>query len=152
MIEIVKYDNKYIEQVLEIAQEIHAASLYTNIDMDKEKLISQLNLASHMSPQTYFRLAVQNDVVYGAFLGIISPTFFCSDLIAKDMGWWIKPKFRGSRAAIKLLRDFEAWAKISGAVKVMIGQTGVHDIDKTRKLFEHCGYTVVGYNTAKDLR
>lgn len=150
-IQIIKYDDKYRDQVIEIAHQIHQASLYANIIMDEDKLVQELSYASHTHPSGYFRLAVLGDKVYGAFLGMISRGFFCDALIAKDMGWWVKPEHRGSPAALRLLRDFEKWAKEMGATKSMIGQTGVENIDKTTRLFEHCGYEIVGYNTSKDL-
>jgi len=150
-IQIIKYDHKYKDQMVEIAHQIHQASLYSEIEMEEDKLLAQLEYASNTHPSGYFRLAVLGDKLYGAFLGMISPGFFCDALIAKDMGWWVKPEHRGSPAAICLLRDFEKWAKEKGASKVMIGQTGVENIEKTTKLFTHCGYKVVGYNTAKDI-
>jgi GNAT superfamily N-acetyltransferase len=150
-IEIVNYEDRHLTQVIDIAREIHEHSVYADIPMDEPKLIQQLKAFNFDAPNGYFRLAVMDGIVYGGFLGVVSPTFFCPEKIAKDQGWWVKPRYRGSSAAIRLLRDFERWAREKGARKVMIGQTGVENIEKTTRLFKHCGYEVCGYNTVKDL-
>ena len=67
------------------------------------------------------------------------------------MGWWVKQTARGGSAAIVLLMDFEMWARGKGAKKVMVGQSTAVNIESTTKLFKHCGFRVIGYNTVKDL-
>lgn len=151
-IHIVAYENKYMMQALEVAREIHAHSIYANMPLDNTKLIKQLSMASNgISPERYFKLAIRGDEVLGGFLGGLVRVFFCDEFTAKDMGWWIKESARGSAAGVLLLNDFEKWAKAKGARKVMLGQSGVENIERTGKLFYHCGYQFTGYNTCKEL-
>jgi hypothetical protein len=148
---VTPYEPKYKDQVIEIARRIHEKSVYADMPLEEDRLVAQLD-AYGRNPDTYFRLAVRGDEVYGGFLGTVGWTFFCREKLARDMGWWVKPEKRGSVAAISLLRDFEAWARAKGARKAMIGQTGVIDIIKTTELFKHCGYKICGFNTVKDLQ
>jgi hypothetical protein len=87
----------------------------------------------------------------GGFYGCRLKVFFSGETIVKDMGWWVSPTARGGAAAALLLGAFEDWGRSVGAKRAMIGQSGVENIERTRRLFEHCGYALTGYNTSKDL-
>jgi hypothetical protein len=150
-IAIVPYEPKYLAGTLEVAREIHAHSIYSNLPLDNKKLIEQLSMSGNGSPDRWFRLAVRNDEVLGGFYGCVSKTFFSESLLARDMGWWVKQSARGGAAAILLLREFELWAKNSGANICMVGQSVRIDVERTFKLFAHCGYVCTGFNTAKAL-
>ena len=148
---ITAFAERYLEDAMQVAREIHAASLYRAFPLDEAKLANQLQGASNLASDRYFRLAVRADRVLGGFYGCVHRVFFCDELMAKDLGWWVREDARGSAAAVRLLADFERWARGKGARKVGLGQTGVGDFQRTAKLFRHCGYQFTGYNVAKDL-
>lgn len=151
-IKIIPYADEWRDQMLVVAHEIHAHSLYAELPLDEDKVVRQLAAAGkHLAPDRYFRLAVRDGELLGGFFGSATRTFFCNALLARDMGWWVKESARGGAAAVMLLADFEAWAKSVGCSKVMIGQAGVENIDRTMRLYQNCGYTLTGYNTAKDI-
>ena len=150
-IKIVPYADEYRDQMVAVAHEIHAHSLYKDLPMDDAKLVRQLAAAGGLAPDRYFRLAVREGEVLGGFFGGANKTFFCNALLARDMGWWVKESARGGAAAVLLLTDFEVWAHGMGCSKVMIGQAGVENIDRTMQLYQNCGYTLTGYNTAKEI-
>ena len=151
-IKIVPYSDDYLLDTVAVAHEIHKTSIYAHLPLDEMKLINRLKGAgAGVAQNTYFKLAVRQDRVVGGFLGWVSVTFFSDDLLARDMGWWVPQSARGGAAAVLLLADFERWARTKGAKKCMIGQTGVDHLERTAKLFRHCGYEFVGINAAKDL-
>lgn len=150
-IKIIPYEEKYLDGTLAVAREIHAHSIYANMRLDEAKVIRQLAASGDIVPDRYFKLAVRNDEVLGGFYGCLLKVFFSDECTAKDMGWWVKETARGGAAAVLLLADFERWARAAGARKCMVGQSGVENIDRTRKLFEHCGYQLTGFNTSKEL-
>lgn len=151
-IRIVPYDPAYLESGLEVARGIHAHSIYRTLPLDETKLIRQLGSSgTEFAPDRYFRLAVRAGSVLGGFYGCVMRAFFCDELLAKDMGWWVRPEARGSAAAVLLLIDFERWAIERGARVCTIGQSGIENIERTGKLFMHCGYQFTGYNAAKVL-
>lgn len=150
-VEIIGYDAIYNDQIAAIALEMHSASMFRDYKMDTDKLIAQLALSGQYPDTMHFRMAVRNGEVFGGFYGVINKMFFSDELMARDVGWWVKQSRRGSFAAIRLLEDFETWAKSKGAQKVMIGQSSGIDIEKTTKLYQHCGYRIIGYNTVKEL-
>lgn len=150
-IRVIDFDAKYAEQAATIAEEMHRNSIYHDMPLDKPKVMRQLAACGNQVPDRYFRFAVRGDELLGGFYGHHRRTFFCDDILAHDMGWWVKQTARGSAAAILLLADFERWARAAGAKKIMVGQSTEIDIERTTKLFEHCGFRVIGYNTVKDL-
>lgn len=150
-IKMVPYDHQYRDQTLAIAHEIHAESIYHDLPLDEEKVIRQLACCGGVVPDRYFKLAVRNGEVLGGFFGHYRRTFFCDEILAHDMGWWVRRDKRGSAAAVVMLLDFEQWALEHGAKKVMVGQSTGRNIEVTTKLYEHCGFRVIGYNTVKDI-
>lgn len=150
-IEVVAYHDKYRDQVLAGAVQMHEDSIYHDLPLDRDKVIRQLACCGNLVPDRYFRLAVRNGEVLGGFLGHVRKTFFCDELLAHDMGWWVIRSKRGSAAAVLLLADFEQWARYQGACKVMVGQSTARNIERTTKLYEHCGFRVIGFNTVKDI-
>ena len=146
-IRVIPYDERYRAGTLEIAQQIHATSIYAAMPLNEEKLLRQLATV----PDRWFRIAVRGEEVLGGFYGCKVLTFFNDECITKDIGWWVKPTARGGSAAVMLLAAFEEWSRSVGAKIAMVGQTGVENIDGTLRLFQHAGYRLTGYNTAKDL-
>lgn len=150
-IKAIPFDFRFVEQAADIAKEMHQGSIYRDMPLDLNKVMAQLSACGNLVPDRYFRFAVRGDEVLGGFYGSVMKTFFCDDLLAQDMGWWVKQTARGGSAAIVLLMDFEMWARGKGAKKVMVGQSTAVNIESTTKLFKHCGFRVIGYNTVKDL-
>lgn len=131
---------------------MHENSIYRDMPLDEAKVFRQLAASgTNLAPNRYFRIAVLDGEGLGGFYGHVMRTFFCDELLAHDMGWWVKKEARGSMAAPLLLLDFERWARAQGAKKVMVGQSTEQDMDKTTRLFEACGFRVIGFNTVKDL-
>lgn len=150
-IKVVPYSDEYRSQVIAGAYEMHEDSIYHDLPLDEDKVIRQLDSCGNLVPDRYFKIAVRNGEVLGGFYGHVRKTFFCDELLAHDLGWWVIRSKRGSAAAIVLLADFEQWAISQGARKVMVGQSTERDIERTTKLYEHCGFRVIGFNTVKDL-
>ena len=150
-IQIVDYDEQYRDGVVNVAREIHAHSIYRNMPMDESKVVRQLALAGGIAPDRFFKLAVRGGDVLGGFLGCTFVPFFADSLLARDLGWWVKESSRGGAAAILLLQAFESWARACGATKAMVGQSGIENIERTTGLYVHCGYSITGFNTCKEL-
>lgn len=150
-IEIVAYSDIYRDQVIVGAHQMHEDSIYHDMPLDTDKVIRQLACCGNLVPDRYFKLAVRGGVVLGGFYGHVRRTFFCDELLAHDMGWWVLRSKRGSAAAVVLLADFERWAIAQGARKLMVGQSTAINMERTTKFYEHCGFRVIGFNTVKDI-
>jgi len=151
-VDIVPFTLKYVESALEVAKEVRAQSVYAHLPVNWDKVAAQLLAAgTDSSPDRYFRVAVRHERVLGGLYGCVQRVFFADFLMAKDIGWWVRSEARGGVAALALLLDFEAWALKMGAKRIGLGQTWVHELEKTGRLLKHAGYDFVGYNAQKDL-
>lgn len=102
-----------------------------------------------------------NIVVFGAFdeskligfiSGIYHEYFFSSKKKVSDLGFYILPGHRGSRASLRLLKELEDWSKSFGVEDLYLGQTTAVNVEKTQKFYERLGYKTVGFNTVKHLK
>lgn len=104
-----------------------------------------------LKPQIAFFVAETNNQVVGYFVGCISKHFFTEDLQAHDLALYVTESHRGSSAAVKLVKAFEAWVKNQNVKQVWFGQSVGHEIEKTQKFYERLGYKTMGVNTVKEL-
>lgn len=148
--QIVPYAPRFEAQVLTLAREMHAESVFhRHIPMDEAKLITQLQAASTLPDTVYFKLCVRGDEVLGGFFGTISTLYFSAERCAKDLAWFVTHSRRGSMAAVALVADFELWARSKGVKFFVLGQSTGIRMDTTRALYEHLGYEMIGFNTMK---
>lgn len=144
------YSPDYDDQIVAIAREMVEASVFRDYPFDASKIVAQIAAAARTNNH-YVRMVVKNGELYGGLVGHTCHMLFCDELMAKDVGWWIKRDRQLSGAALLLLVDFEFWAKAQGARKVFIGQNSGIAVETTTRLYEKCGYRIVGYNTVKDI-
>ena len=86
------------------------------------------------------------------FIAAVKQRYFFSDRErVTDMGFYVLPEYRGTSAAIRLIRALEDWTKENNITDLYLGQTTSVDIEKTSKFFNHLGYKTVGFNTVKHL-
>ncbi len=104
------------------------------------------------SPNVVYFLAIEDDKIIGSIGGAVLPYFFSTRKKVGDLGFYVEPEYRGSRAAIKLVHALESWAKEMEVEDVYLGQTTGVEVDKTRDFYERLGYKVVGVNTIKHLK
>lgn len=79
--------------------------------------------------------------------GYCSPVLYSDDASASLNYWYVIPKYRKTIAAGLILREFERWARLSGAVEVLIGVMNEHDVttaDRLNRMFEKRSIKRVG--------
>lgn len=136
-------------QVLELAREMHAESgTHKYAPLDEQKLVQQLSVPI-TNPNVYLKFFVRDGEVLGTFFGVISSMFFSQELCAKDMAWFVRKSYRGTYAAVMLVRDFECWAKNMGVKNIFLGQSTGVKMETTAALYKRLGYAPVGTNTFK---
>lgn len=109
-------------------------------------------LQLYKNPNAVGFIAIQDDKIIGFISGLFSEYFFSNRKQVSDLGFFVLPEFRGSRAALKLVKSLENWAKEMGADDLHLGQTTAVEMDKTRQFYERLGYKTVGFNTVKHLK
>ena len=147
---LVHYSPKYTVEIMSLAREMHSESVMREIPLAEDKLREQFAMAS-INPHIYLRLWLHDGAVTGGLYGILSQPYWTHDFVACDRAWFVLPGRRGGIAAMRLLQDFEAWAKALGVRWIMPGQTTGVRMDDTRRLFEKAGYRVRGFNFIKEV-
>lgn len=131
--------------MIALGAQMHAESVYAPFDYDEEKLHA-LGVRYVENPDWCFA-GVCEDAhgrLLGMHLGFISEYYFGRDLIATDLLLFVDPCKRGSLAAALLVKAFEEWAFAKGAREVCPGSSTMVAPERTAKLYERLGYTVVG--------
>lgn len=145
---IVPYESTMLAGLMALAREMHAESVYAPIRLDEAKLREQFNMAV-INPNVYLRVWMRDGEIDGGLWGFLAAPYWTKEVVAYDRAWFVRPGRRGTVAAVRLLRDFEAWAKAAGVRFIMPGQTTGIKVDETSELFQNLGYRVVGCNAMK---
>lgn len=70
---------------------------------------------------------------------------------ATDIGFFILRPYRGSRAALQMVRAAEALAKTLGASEINMGTSSGIAMEKTVHMYEKMGYKMASYGMVKEL-
>ena len=136
-----------LSEVLALGQQMHEESAYRHFNFDVPKCAMLVHTCI-TNPDTHFiRVAVSpNEEVIGLFMGYIAEHYFGTDLIASDYVWYVTPEYRGSRAGLTLLQDFQKWAADHRAAEVYVGISSGVFAERTGALLKKLGFDLVGGN------
>lgn len=110
------------------------------IDPDPDKL--KIALLVMLEKGKIF-VAEHDGLIVGFIIGMQSSFWFAPEVTcAVELAWWVKEEHRGGRAAIKLLRAFEGWAKEIGTKVVCMSDLIIGGEAPTGALFSKLGYSV----------
>ena len=135
----------------DLAEDMAAESpRFSKFEVDRDK-IALLVVGLIDSASGVIFVSTQDDIITGFMAGMISEHFFCSSLIAGDIGLYVVPEKRGSMTGVRLIKAFDLWAAEQGAHEVSISpHTGVEE-QMVVKLLEKKGYTNQGVSMVKEL-
>ena len=91
------------------------------------------------------------DELVAFMVGQLSETFLNDEVNAYEKGLLVVPEHRGGTIAVRLVRKFEAWARMSGAKNIWLGQSVGQNQTSTLHFFERLGYLCQGFITCKKL-
>ena len=110
-------------------------------------------IAHQLIPTKGVGVAERDGKIIGMMAGVVVPTWFGHDLMATDLVLYVKPEHRKTtRAALLLIRAFEAWAEERGAVDIMPGVSTMVEVEGTVGLYEKLGYERYGAAMIKRLK
>jgi GNAT superfamily N-acetyltransferase len=102
-------------------------------------------------PNGFATCAVVDGQIVGFMAGYVGETFLNHEVNAYEQGLYVMPEHRGSTIAVRLVREFEAWARARGAKNIWLGQSVGQDQMQTLHFFERLGYACQGFITCKTL-
>lgn len=100
-----------IPTLLRFARNFHRASRYNSMKFDLvkgEKFLRDIITRSIMD--SIILVALHDDKPIGFLVGMANEPVFSSAKIATELGWWIEPESRHTRASFLIYRAYEDWA------------------------------------------
>lgn len=132
-----------IPEIVALGALMHAESRYAVLPYSPAKL-ADLGARLIDWPDGFLQVACKGDRIVGLMAGFVIEHFASTARVAGEYALFVEPASRGTRAAIRLLRAYRAWAESRGAVLIAAGiTTGVHT-DATAKFYESMGARQVG--------
>lgn len=145
-IDYVPFAAERIRDIVTLGQKMHEESAYSDMPFDIEMAAQSIYTNIIQSDGGFGVIAYKDDKPVGMMAGALATQFFGPAIFAYDFVWYVTPEVRGSRAAIKMLKMFESWARSKGAKEIHLGVTTGVDPDKTHGIYERMGYKHVGNN------
>lgn len=120
------------------------APAYRDYPFEDERFAAWFELC--LTNPDWLGLVALDDVagVVGFLAMGCAPMIFCSARTADDLAFFVHPAWRGSLAAVKLLRHMEAWALAKGAVQIRMGLTTGTNTASAKRFLERFGYAHEG--------
>jgi GNAT superfamily N-acetyltransferase len=87
----------------------------------------------------------------GVMIGVLAKRWFSQERYATDLTLYVKPQYRGSRAFLRLVQAFQAWAAGQGIEHLAVGVSTEIHAEQTVHAYERLGYTLSGYTLTKKL-
>ena len=136
-----------LKEFYELLKKMIAESDFNYAELNENKIFELFK-----NKDVKFFLATKEEKIVG-FIGLIKHEYFFSNRKrVSDLGFYVKKEFRGTKAALLLLRKAEEWVKNISVEDIHLGQTTANEIEKTQKFYNKLGYKTVGFNTLKHLK
>lgn len=96
------------------------------------------------SPNGFLMVGDAKGEIAGVMVGLAVEHWCSTDLVATDLALYVKPEFRGSMLAARLIARYKSWAHALGAKIISVGiSTGVN-VEQTARLYEAMGFKRFG--------
>ncbi len=137
-----------VPELLELGREIHEESRLSGLSYDAQKLRQSLEgMFAHQKGTHCLLLAISgNGDIAGVMLGYITEYFFSRDRVATNIVFYVRPEYRGSSAAAKLVMAFRTWAANRDAAEVSVNITSGIRMEKFHSFLMKMGFEHIGGN------
>lgn len=136
MIREATYDD--FEQILLMSQDFCNSA---KLPYDAKSCIDFLNLAIE-SPDHGLFVAEENNELSGMLFAIAVPWVTDRNFVyTSELCWWVKPNYRGSSTAIRLIKRYMEWSKNIGAKRIQMSSLEHMDGERIGKIYESLGFT-----------
>lgn len=140
------------ESLLILCKRFHCESRMKDILLDLDICWETIYRATQ-NPDRFLRVyRDEGGGIKGLFIGALVPLFFSKEYQAQDLVFYLDPFYRGSSWFPEVLKEFELWAKVKGASKVIIyHDTGINT-EQAPKLLNRFNYEQTGFCFSKDIK
>ena len=135
-----------IPELLEIAVQFwNESPSYQQRPINLNKVKTQLQtLILYPSQGCVLIVLDDEDNILGGFMGGLQEEWQSDSLMAFDYCLFVKPEYRGGRAAYLLIKSFIEWAKEAGATWIQCGTATQINTDKTISFYKKFGFEHTG--------
>lgn len=118
----------------------HAESIWRDRPYDPVKLEATARQAIDDPDWLALVATLDNGQVIGYMIAFLTEFFFNKDKQACDLLVFVSPGHRGSRAALRLIRAYKAWAKSQGAREAILGLRIGTNLERTGRFYRKIGF------------
>jgi GNAT superfamily N-acetyltransferase len=139
-----------IPRIVQLATVAFAEARYGRYAFNAEK--AERMILDSIDNDDIAVLVVEHDSIgapFGFLAGIVTEHYFADTIYATNIALYVSPNRRGSRAAYRLVREFERVARAKGASEIMLGVTSGVGARRTERFYNALGYSTVGALTVK---
>ena len=139
--------------ILALAEEIFSYGRFATLTFDRDK-VRQVVTHAIDNPAYFLALAETADgELAGLHLANMEHFFFAKEPFAQSVTFFVRPNYRGSSAAPKLLATLRKWAAKRGAHELVVGTGESHgqDLEKTDRFLRKMGLKPTGGNYVQRL-
>jgi GNAT superfamily N-acetyltransferase len=133
-----------IAEVMQLAKAMHAESPFYSRYPFSEQKVERLCEVFLENPDWLCVVAEFNEKMIGFLAVTIVPTFFGDARFVEDISFYVTPKYRGTSAALRLIRTVEAWAIANNVEAIRVGVTTGTNPGPTGNFFLRLGYEESG--------
>lgn len=141
-----------VEGVLDLARSMHQESpIYRKFPFNDAVFRGWLTAAVNQPEKFFCSVAKQDGNIIGAMLGVTMNMLFSDSKMASELGVFVKPENRGTRAGLKLVKSFETWAEKQGCSLITVGvSAGITD-ERAVKFYEKLGFEKHGVALRREI-
>lgn len=142
------------EALIELALENQSEIAHANISVNRQRVDEALNALFVMNQGTHVLMVAETieGKLAAGLMGCVERYYYSDELQAQLIQWYLRPAYRGTSIAPRLVKAFVQWAKSRGVSEVFMGiSSGIH-IQQTDRMMRKLGFTHVGGNYAVNLK
>ena len=140
--------------LIELAKENQHEMKHNRISVHPQRVdealhaLFELNQGSHV----LFVAQTSQGQLAGILMGCIERYYYSDELQAQLVQWFVRPAFRGTSVAPRLVKAFVTWAKSRGASDVFMGISSGIDTHLTHRMMQRLGFNYLGGNYGVNLK
>ena len=136
--------------IYRLGEEMHRDTAFARIEWNRPKAIRTFNLWIR-DPAIFLVVAEAGDEIAGAMAARTQGWFFGHGKMATDMGLFVRPAARRSRAAVLLVKAFEEWARENDCIEAMLSTHSGYETERFGRFVERRGYARRGISFVKPI-
>ena len=142
------------EALIELALENQFEIAHSNISVNRKRVDEALNALFVLNQGTHILMVAET--IEGKFaaglMGCVERYYYSDELQAQLIQWYLRPAYRGTSIAPRLVKAFVEWAKSRGASEAFMGISSGVNTQQTDRMMRKLGFTHLGGNYAVNLK